>query len=68
MDKNVKVKHFPGAAIDGLYDYIKPLLEKYPDNKTLHVGTSNTVNEPSKLVVGKLLDLKKFIEKTLIRM
>ena len=68
MDKKVKVKHFPGATIDGLYDYIKPLLEKYPGNKTLHVGTSNTVNEPSKLVVGKLLDLKKFIEKTLIRM
>ena len=68
MDKKVKVKHFPGAIINGLYDYIKPLLEKYPDNKTLHVGTSDMVNEPSKLVVGKLLDLKKFIEKTLIRM
>ena len=43
-------------------------VRKIPCNKTLHVGTSNTVIEPSKLAVGKLLDLKKFIEKTLIRM
>ena len=31
----------------------------------LHVGTNNTVNEPSKIVLGKLLDLKKFTEHTL---
>ena len=48
-----------------MYDYIKPLLKKCPDNTILHVGTHNTVNESSKVVLGKLLDLKKFIEKTL---
>ena len=31
----------------------------------LHVGTNNTVNESSKVVLGKLLDLKKFTENTL---
>ena len=31
-DRNVKVKNFPGATIDDMYDYIKPLLKKYPDN------------------------------------
>ena len=31
----------------------------------LHVRTNNTVNESSKVVLGKLLDLKKFIDKTL---
>ena len=31
----------------------------------MHFGTNNTVNEPSKLVLGKLLDLEKFIENTL---
>ena len=29
------------------------------------MGTNNTVNESSKVVFGKLLNLKKFIEKTL---
>ena len=31
----------------------------------LHVETNNTVNEPSKMVLDKLLKLKKFIEHTL---
>ena len=43
----------------------KPLLKKCPDNIILHVGTNNTVNEPSKMVPDKLLTLKKFIEHTL---
>ena len=64
-DRKVKVKIFPGATIDDMHDYIKPLLKKCPDNIILHVGTNNTVNEPSKIVLGKLLDLKKFIEHTL---
>ena len=63
-DRNVKVKIFLGATINDMYDYIMPLLKKCPDN-ILHVGTNNTVNEPSKIVLGKLLDLKKFIEHTL---
>ena len=58
-------KNFPGATIDDTYDYIKPLLKECPDNIIIHVGTNNTVNEPSKVVLGKLLDLKKFIENTL---
>ena len=48
-----------------MYYYIKPLLKKCPDNIILHVGTNNTVNESSKVVLGKLLYLKKFTEKTL---
>ena len=64
-DRKVKVKNFPGATIDDMYDYIKPLLKKCPDNIILHVETKNTVNELSKVVLGKLLDLKKSIENTL---
>ena len=63
IDRKVKVKIFPGATtIDDIYDYIKSLLKKCTDNIILHVGTNNTVNEPSNVVLGKLLDLKKFIE------
>ena len=35
-----KVKNFSGAAIDGKYNYVKPLLKKYPDN-ILHVRANN---------------------------
>ena len=55
-DRKVKIKNFPGATIDDMYDYVKPLLKKCPDNIILHVGTNNTVNESSKEVLGKLLD------------
>ena len=64
-DRKVKVKNFPGATIDDMYDYIKPLLKGCPDNIVLHVGANNMVNEPSKLVLDKLLNLKKFVEHTL---
>ena len=62
-DRKVKNKIFPGATIDNVYDYIRSLLKKYPDNIIVHVGTNNTTNDPSKVVLGKLLDLNKFIEK-----
>ena len=55
-DRKVKIKNFPGATVDDMYDYVKPILKKCPDNIILHVGTNNTVNESSKEVLGKLLD------------
>ena len=33
----------------------------------LYLGTNNMINEPSKVVLGKLLDLNKFIENTLLK-
>ena len=54
-DRKVKVKNLPGATIND--SYIKPLL-KCPNNTILHVRTNNTVNEPSKMVLDKLLNLK----------
>ena len=38
-DRKVKVKNFPGATIDDMYDYIKPLLKKFPDNIMLGLIT-----------------------------
>ena len=64
-DRKANVKNSTLAKIDDMYDYIKSLLKKCPDNITLHIGTNNTVDEPSNVVLGKLLDLKRFIEKTL---
>ena len=55
-DRKVKVKNITGATIDDMYDYITPLLKKCPHNIILHVGTNHTVNEPSKIVLEKLLN------------
>ena len=45
-------------------DYIKPLLQKCPDYTMLHAGNNNAVNEPFKVVLDRLFDLKKSIENT----
>ena len=59
------MKFFPGATIEDMYDYIKPPLKKCPKNIILHIGTNNTVNETSRIVLDKLLSLKAFVEKAL---
>ena len=61
----VKVRSFPGATINDMYDYIRPLLKKAPDNVILHVGTNDTPNNTSRAILDNLLSLKSFIEKTL---
>ena len=61
----VKVRPFSGATIEDMYDYLKPMLRKCPDNIILHVGTNNAAREPARTVFDKLLSLKSFIEKTL---
>ena len=40
--------------------------KKYSDNIILHIGTNDKVNEPSNVVVGKLLHLKKLTENALL--
>ena len=59
------MKSFPGATIEDMYDYIKPLLKKCPKNIILHIGTNNTVNDTSRIVLDKILSLKAFVEKAL---
>ena len=63
-DRELKVKYLPGAAIDDMYNYIKLLLKKFSGNTILHILKNNMGNELSTVILGKLLVLKKFIEKT----
>ena len=63
--RKVKVKSFPGATIEDMYDYIKPLLKKCPKNMTLHIRTNNTLNETSRIALDKPSSLKAFVEKAL---
>ena len=43
----VNVIPFSGATIEDMYDYLKPMLRKCPDNIILHVGTNNAAREPA---------------------
>ena len=61
----VKVRSFPGATINDMYDVIKTLLKKPPDNVILHVGTNDAPNSTSRAILDNMLSLKSFIEKTL---
>ena len=62
----VQVRYFPGATTNDMYDYIKPLLKKVPDKKSLlHIGTNNAPNNTSKTILDNMLSLKTFVEKAL---
>ena len=62
-NRSVKVRIFPGATTHDMYDYLKHLLKKSPDNIILHVGTNNSMNETSRDILIEILSLKNFIEK-----
>ena len=51
--RKVKVKSFTAARIEDMYDYLKPLLKECPKNIILHIGTNNTINEASRIVLDK---------------
>ena len=34
-----------------MYENVKQLLKKFPDNMIIHVGTNMTVKEPSRIVL-----------------
>ena len=61
----MKVRSFPGAKVDDMYDYVKPLLKKKPQNVIIHVGTNNTVGESSRLILDQILAFKHFVESSL---
>ena len=47
----IKVQSSPGATINDMYGYIKPLLKKAPDNVILHVGTTDAPNSTSRTIL-----------------
>ena len=61
----IKLRSFPGAAINDMQHYIKPLLKKAPDNVILRDGTNNAPNSTSRTILDNMVSLKSFIEKTL---
>ena len=51
----VKVRPFSGATIEDMYDYLKPMSRKCPDNIILHVGTNNAAREPARTFIAKIV-------------
>ena len=42
-------------------DFLKPYLKRSPTNIILHVGTNNSINDSSSVILNKLLSLKNYI-------
>ena len=58
----VKVRPFPGAKTDNMFQYLLPLLEKMPDYVILHVGTNDAMDYEASAIVKKILHVKEFIK------
>ena len=61
----VKVRYFPGARTDNLYDYMIPLLRKLQNYIILHIGTNDAVSNTSREILDKILKLKTYMQKDL---
>ena len=62
-NRSVKARIFPRATTHYMYDHLKPLLKKNPDNFIFHDASNNSVNETSRDILNEILYLKNFIEK-----
>ena len=63
----VKVRYFPGARTDDMYDYMKPLLRKLPDYIILHIGTNDALDNTSREIFDKILKPKTYIQEELAK-
>ena len=57
-NKKVKVRAFPGARVDDLYDYLAPLVKKRPSNIILHIGSNDAIDKTADQILKEILDLK----------
>ena len=58
----VVVKSFPGASIEDMEDFVKPLLRKKPDNVVLHIGTNDLNTQEPRLTAEGIVNLAFQIE------
>ena len=61
-NNRVYVKAFPGATVDDMNDYVKPIVRKQPDNIIVHVGTNNLRDDEPNAVADKIVGLCEYIE------
>ena len=58
-----KVRPFPGACVDDMFDYLLPLLKKRPTNIVLHIGSNDAAFKSANDIANEIRSLKAFIEK-----
>ena len=58
---SVKVRISRGATTYYMKDILKQYLKRSPTNIILHVGSNNSTNDSSGVILNKLLSLKNFI-------
>ena len=56
----VKVRYIPGNRTSEMYNYMKPLLRKLPDDIVLQIGRNDSLDNASKKL-KQLLQVKKMI-------
>ena len=52
--QNVQIKCFPGATVQDMNDYVKPVLRKKSDTIILHVGTNSTSNKEAGEIINDI--------------
>ena len=65
LSRKHKVKNmsFPGATVEDMADFVKPIIRKKPKKIILHVGTNNLKQENPKKIGKKIIDLANDIKK-----
>ena len=60
-----KIRAFPGALVDDLYDYITPLLKKKHSRIILQIGSNDAPDKSANQIFNEIMNLKRYIEDTL---
>ena len=61
-NSSTQVKSFPGATVNDMSHYIKPSLERKPDEIILHVGTNDIKFKEAREIAEKVVDLGREIQ------
>ena len=56
--QDVKVRCCRVPTVEGMFDYVKPILKRKSNYVILHVGTNNDKDMTSRNILDKLLQLK----------
>ena len=62
---NAKIRPFPGATVDDMFDYLVPLLKKEPTYIVLQIGSNDSPSKTGDEIANEISNLKAFIYKTL---
>ena len=53
----MKVRSFPGACIDDMFDVLQPLLKKNPTNIILHISSNDAPQKSAEQIITEMMNL-----------